>query len=343
MTDTLKRLSGTSQITPAHTLAGTALYTPGNGVIAHCKMLQVTNHDFQTGAYLYVSLGAMTTQANRIVDGVWVPPSETLFIPLDFIVSNTASDVLNVRQSPLFLSARVVAPTSANTTTSSNDATSYASSTWAAKNNAVYILSVHNSKASAPDQPNSFTDTHTGISWTLLQTQASTDGLSRLSQYVAKSTGTTSTTTTVGFPATQLGCNFHIDELAPNTSSTSLTGWDNSDSNGATCVLPYGFTEIATATTTPKNYYPGLDMPPAGHVAQELSASGTNTTPDAAWTEIADTTRTTPAAALETSYILQPSTTYFPTITSAVSMVGWLGLYSAAAPLTVSLHGVENT
>ena len=190
MTDTLKRLAGPTA--PVQKSAGTSLYNPAGGVTAAVKSMLVHNTDPLMGAFLWLGVNDLTDMTKRLYSGLYIPAGDTLYVPLDIVL--TSADTLYARQ------ASVVDPASINFSTGVTpaqvgSASSVTSGAWTEVNGAAYVLCVMQRHASAVGTVTGFTDTHTGISWTLINTVVNSLNTVRTSLYRAISTGTTNTTT----------------------------------------------------------------------------------------------------------------------------------------------------
>lgn len=336
MTDTIKRLAGPAL--PSKLLAGAAVYTPGASTKAAVKNAVVANtHGSRTG-WITLGIGDLSVAANRFASGIAVPPRGQIVIPLDVIVDNALGDVVRASQQMAQDPSALIVANKVNDPDTTN-ATSYATPSWAATNNSsVYLMTViHTLAGSAPAAPNSFTDTHSGFTWTALQNisngAAGTNGeFIRIDQYIAQSTGTTNTTTTVGFAATQSGCSIIIDEIQ---------GADTSGSNGDAAFLALGTTELIGTLTSMSfgSDVAGLRFAAFVHGANEV------TNPGVSMTELADAAYATPNTGSESAYTFSPyvdlSATWTTTATRRLAAA--VGCVDTVKGLTVTLNGVEVT
>lgn len=336
MTDTLKRLAGPTQ--PAQTNAGTLLYTAGGSTVTAVKSALITNTDPVFGAYLSMSIGSDLSVAtgldNRICSQFYVAPGDTVFMPLDVVLGN--SETIYARQSCL-IEPTLMTLAAATPALSAGSASSIVSASWAEAVGDLFLLTVILVDTSATALVSSFTDTHTGITWTLLQSYVNAAATIRIYQYTAKSTGTTSATTTVTFDSTCDSSALSIDKITAITSP----GIDTSGANGATGFRALGTTEAPLGATP---------LFVAGEVgASVIYGSGTGTAAETqtqmtGWTEIDDFS-TTNAAAIRTAYIMAPASWVRPTMSAGVKLhvAAFAEILNVKRSLTVSLNGVEVT
>lgn len=342
MTDTLTRVSNPTRVVKNNT--GTSLYTIGAGV-ANVKHAIVANTQ-PWDAYLTLGLGALTTDANLLVPSVLVPAFKTVVVPLDVIVSNAAGDIIKARQSipyqNIYGSASLLQTPAVLTNGTGNAGASatVVTGSWTEVNGTLYLLSVAWKKAGGAGTLDSFTDTHTGISWTVLKTVTSADGTQKLAVYAAVSTGTSATTTTANFSASQ-------DASAIAVTNVALTGtFDSTTANGVDGLVAYGGGEDVRATTTP--FIPLGGWPSAGsnRIYSMTNSAAAAVAAATGWTELNDVTTN---LTLETAYSLgstatSTSSVIAPTVTSgAPNLAIAVDVQEKPAPLVVSLYGVVVT
>jgi hypothetical protein len=212
--------------------------------------------------------------------------------------------------------------------------TSITSASWTEAANDQYLLTlvVRSGTAATPV----FTDTHTGITWTLLQGPiVNAAANTTMWQYTAKSTGTTATTTAVSW--TNAGtASLSIDQI------TALTSYleDSTGANGATAFRALGTTEAPLGTT------PLLVASESGAAVINAVHHPTVTEAQTAmtgWTEIDDIA--TNGGSLATEYIMAPAAWVRPTIaTGTTAYQGFFAeILNSKRSLTVHLDGVEVT
>lgn len=336
MADTLKRLTGASGIQPAQTNAGTLLYTTGGSTVTIVKSALLVNNDPVQGAFFTMGIGTTfaTDMTKRVVSSYYVPPGGNEYLPLDLVLPN--SDTLYARQSCMVDPAEMTLA-AATPAVSAGSATSIASAAWTEAVGDQFLLTVVLRDTAATAVVSSFTDTHTGITWTLLQgpiTNAASTA--KMYQYTAKSTGTTNAATTVTFDSTSDTSSLSIIKL------TALTSYheDTSGSNGATAFRAMGTSEAPAGTT------PILMATDLGATVINAVHHPTVTEAHTAmtgWTEIDDVA--TNGGSLATSYIMAPSSWVRPTI--ATGTTAYQGFFvevlNDKRSLTVHLDGVEVT
>lgn len=332
MTDTIKRLTGAAGIRPAQTTAGTLLYTTGGSTVTAVKSALIVNSDPVMGAFITIGIGSdLTVLANRVLSSYYVAPGDSAYLPLDLVLPN--SDTLYARQSCMVDPARMVLA-AAVAATSAASGTSITSASWteAVGDQFLLTLVVRSGTAVTPI----FTDTHTGVTWTLLQGPiVNAAANTTMWQYTAESTGTTSATTAVAW--TNAGTSsLSIDKL------TALTSYDEdiSGTNGETAFRALGTTEAPSGIT------PLLVANEMG--AAVLCAVHHPTVTEAhtamtGWTEIDDIA--TNGGSLATAYIMAPAAWERPTIaTGTTAYQGFFAeILNAKRSLTVHLDGVEVT
>lgn len=299
MVDTLKRLSGPETI--AKTAAGTTLYTCPVDTTTMVREIILTNTNPSRDAYVDLAIGALTTPGNRVATGLMIRAASTVVAPITVVLS--ASDTLRARSKLRRLPQLSLVNKVADADSSS--ATSYASLSWTTEAYTPYILTVVNTHNSAAAVPSSITDTHTGISWTQLQTVVDSNGTARITQYRAESGADVNTTTTINFTGAQTGCIFVVDEVR---------GGDISGSDGDACIFAQGSDEQVVAST-------GFtmvsdDFLTARHFAFAHLANEA-TTPDGRFTELADATIATPALGVTTLWSSVPGGECTPSWTTS--------------------------
>lgn len=334
MTDTLTRLAGPTA--PSPLLAGTAIYTIGAGA-AVVKNAIVTNTDPSLGAFLWLSVGVPTTVANRIANGVYVPPGKTLILPLDVVVTFAAGDAIYARQSSMVDPLQFTTPLdTAGLLTLTTDATTGTPASWTNKANAAYIMTVITTKASAVDTVTVGADSHTGMgTWTLLQTITDTAADTRITQFRNQSSGTSAAASpVVTSGGTATGWMIRI---------TEFMGLDLTGTNGSAAFNALGTYESVGTSATPLHTYTdfgsqvfvGLATPL--QVYTHIAMSG--------WTELSDVNYATPSTAGYTVYTQSPAAFYRPTISTTApgTISGAVEFITPEKSLTVTLNGVVVT
>lgn len=335
MADTLTRLAG--PIAPSRSDAGSTLYTPKTGEIVALKNATLVNSDALKGAWAYMSIGAMTTASNLIIPGLYIPPGSIIKVDLDYIMNG--GEVLYGRQVVDMSYTPNLVPALATPAISSTvDGTSFATASWAAVNSQAYLMFVVSTHANAAAAPTSFTDTHSGISWTQVGTTiTNTLGIGAgtatmaLSAWRAQSTGTTNTTTTANFGITATGC--HIVILG-------VPGADVTGTNGSEAFQDGGnYTgNIATETAI---LIPG-NKACGARIAGLSSNAGSTSTPGTGFTELSDAAIATPTNMFTTEYGLTPgAVATFTLNTTSTDKIGMLvNAQDGSSPVSVVLNGI---
>lgn len=336
MTDTIKRLAGPTQ--PAQSGAGTLLYTAGGATVTAVKSALITNNDPVFGAYLSMAIGSdlsvLTGLDNRICSQFYVAPGDTVYMPLDVILGN--SETIYARQSCI-IDPNLMTIAAAVAATNAGSASSIASASWTEAVGDLLLLTVVLVDTSATAQVSSFTDTHTGVTWTLLQSYVNAAATIRIYQYTAKSTGTTAATTTVTFDSASDSSALSIVKITALTSP----GIDTSGANGITGFRALGMTEAPLGATP---------LFVAGEVgASVIYHRGTGTAAETqtamtGWTEV-DDFATTNAAAICSAYLMAPAAWNRPTLSAGAKLhvASFAEILNVKRSLTVSLNGVEVT
>jgi hypothetical protein len=329
VTDTLKRLAG--PVIPGSGVgAETILYDPAAGHVAAVKNAVVTNTDDYLDGELTISIGAGATLANRIVHKLWVPPKKSLVIPLDVVLDGAVGgdDIRAFQQSA------AVAPTNKAATGATTATSTPTTASWSSTAGDVYILTVMMTNASQQiDAPASFVDTHTGISWKLVNAvissviNATDSSWVSIFQYVATATGTTNTTTQATFLTAGTGYFIAVDEFSSGVDETR--------------VVPLGSFEFMAPAA-------GLIVPtaPAGLRHAALFTPVTSAFAAVPPTvELADANYSTPAAGMTTVYSMTPNVPIASAQTgSGVGrLASVLDMGAFGAGLTVCLNGVDVT
>jgi hypothetical protein len=330
MTDTLKRLG---QARPAQTTAGTLLYTAPSATTTAVKNALITNNDPILGAFVTLGIGSdLTDMSKRILSSYYVAPGDSVYLPLDVVLAT--GETLYARQSCMIDPGQMTIA-AAVAATNAGSGSSIVSASWTEANNDLFLLTVVLVDASATAQVSSFTDTHTGVSWTLLQSYVNIASTIRIYQYTAQSTGTTNTTTTVTFDSVCDTSALAIDKI---TALTSLVD-DSTGTNGSTAFRALGTTEAPTGTT------PLFIANEMGASVFHHHATGTiseTQTPQTGWTEV-DDFGTTNAATISSAQLLAPASWTRPTVVtgSKLRVAAFAEILNTKRSLTVTLDGVE--
>ncbi len=329
MADTLTRLSGPQ--TPSRSDAGTTIYTPKQGQIVALKNAVVSNPNPLKGGWIQVSLGPMVTKSNIVLPALFIPPNTMTTVPLDIIL-NGGTEYIVARQIVDMSYTKMSVATAVAVINSTTDATSQATASWAAANATAYLMVVVATHANAAAAPTSFTDTHSGITWTQVGSTITNAALTMaMSVWRAQSTGTTNTTTTANFGITFTGCHIVI---------AAVTGADVSGTNGSEAFQDSG-TFLYTTVTGTALVFPGAAMSGARFLATTSNAGGT-ATPGAGFTELSDAAIATPTNMLHTEYAMSPGGTADVTLgtTSTDKMGALVNMQDGSTPLNVILNGV---
>jgi hypothetical protein len=336
MTDTLKRLAGPTQV--AQTNAGTLLYTVPGSTTTAVKSILLNNTDPVMGAFFSLAIGsdlsAATGLDNRILSNFYVAPSDTAYVPLDLVLD--AAETLYARQSCMIEPTQLTIA-AAVAATNAGSASSIVSASWTEAVDDLFLLTVALFDTSATAVVSSFTDTHTGVSWTALQSFVNATSTFRVYQYTAQSTGTTGTTTTVTFDST---CDSSSLAITKITALTSLVD-DASGTNGSTAFRALGISEAPLGTTP---LYVAKEM---GAAVLNHNGSGTaaeTQTVLTGWTEIDDFS-TTNAASMRSARLLAPASWTRPTLSAGarVSFGAFTEILNNKRSITCTLDGVEVT
>ncbi len=327
MADTLTRLAG--PISPAKTDAGTTAYTPVKGIVA-VKNIMFSNTSPLIGGWVYASLNAMTTPANRLVSGLYVPPGQTIVVPLDTIM-NAGTDDLRIRQVVDMSYSNLTVATAVAVISSTTDGTTFATASWAAVAGTCYLMTVVGTHATAAAKPTSFTESagHEGISWTEVQSVGTTT--MNLSQWRAQATGTTAGTTTANFAATMTGCHIVI---------AAITGGDTSGTNGSAAIQTGGIAVGKTATETAIVSLSDTMLGARFHSV--TSNAGSTATAGTGFTELSDAAIATPTNMLSTDYAITPGAVGNSTLNTTSTDKIWsiVGLQDSKQVINATVNGV---
>jgi hypothetical protein len=220
--------------------------------------------------------------------------------------------------------------------TNAGGASSIASANWTSAAQDTYLLTVFMQRSSGPFDVSSFTDTHPGVTWTLLQSKLNTANTMRISQYIAQASGAATVSTTVTFSGVNSASALAIDKFV---SSVGII--DTGGTNADRVFRGLGGFEAATATTTPLEL--ASEMGAAVIFAQGAAATGVSQTPMTGWTEVDDVSAANPAS-LNTEYLLAPATWARPTLGASSATVGLATeILNSQRFLVVTLNGVEVT
>jgi hypothetical protein len=326
----VKRLAGPIQ--PAKSEAGTTLYTPGSGTKAVVRNAVITNTHASFGAWATLAVGSIATKANRLASGLYVPPATTMVVPLEVTLDGDASDDIRARQTVdmTYTAMTVASAVALIADTNAGSSTSIATASWTAKNNACYVMFV---AWTGSPTISSFTDTHTGITWTLVQTiSSSLVDTPTLAVYRAQSSGTTNTTTTIVFSSAPTGAYISILELV---------GADSSGANGDAAIMAAGTRYLSPTNTN--LYLPGSEFCGARIAAFMHDGAAGTWTPGSGFTEVHDGTYATPSTALEAAYALSAGkdASAIASTTSAENLMSLVDIQDSTKVLTITLNGVE--
>ena len=332
MTDTLSRLAGPTA--PSRSDAGSTIYDPSAGTIA-LKNAIFVNSDPLKGAWGYLSIGAMTTKANQIVPGIYVPPASTIPVELDLVLDGTVDDI-RARQVVDMSYSKLTVATAVAVINSTTDAASQATASYAGVASTPYLMCVVATHANAAAAPTSFTDTHDGCTWTQVGSTI-TNGSAptmAMSFWRCQMTGTTNTTTTANFGITFTGCHIVV---------AKVTGGDVTGTHGSEAFQDAG-TFLHTTTTQTAISVPGTGMCGARFAALTSNAGGTSTA-GSGFTELSDAAIATPTNTLTTEYAISSGAFADFTLgtTSTDKMSALVNIQDGSAPLTVTLNGVVVT
>lgn len=330
MVTALARLAGPATLSAAAT--GTAMYTTPANATTMVREIILTNTNPSRDASVDLSIGTITTAANRIATAIDVPAASTIVAPITVVLE--PGDVLRGRcahrMTARFLLTNLIADTDAS------DATSYISANWTTTATTPYILTVINTHATAAAVPSSITDTHNGFTWTQEQTVLGTNGTTsmRVTQYRAQSTtAEAAVDTTVNFAGAQTGCIFIIDEVY---------GGDTSGTHGSAAITAQGtyeFVKASTGFTMISDDWLVARHFTFAHLAAEA------TTQDGRFTELGDTNAATPAFGASTAWSSVPGGDATPSwATSTANGLGAvLRLSDGLSYIQASAMGVEVT
>jgi hypothetical protein len=333
VTDTIKRLAGPVQ--PAQTTAGTLLYTAGGSTVTAVKSALIHNTDPLMGAFFTMAIGSsLTDLSKRVLSSFYVAPGDTAYVPLDLVLGN--NETLYARQSCMVDPGRLIIG-AAVAAASSGSATFITTGAWTEAVGDIFLMTVVLRDTAAAAVISSFTDTHTGVTWTLLQGPVTnTAANTKMYQYTAQSTGTTNAVTTVTFDSTCDTSSISIVKI------TALTSYDDdvSGTNGSTGFRALGTTE-APAGTTPMIVAAemGASVIYAIHHPTVTEAHG----PMTGWSEVDDIA--TNGGSLATAFIMAPASWSRPSITTGTTayQAFFAEILNSKRSLTVTLDGVEVT
>jgi len=329
MTDTLERLA---QARPAQTTAGTLLYTGGGSEVTAVKNALITNNDPLMGAFLTMSIGSdLTDMAKRVLSSYYVAPGDTVYLPLDLILGN--SETLYARQSCMIDPTQMTVA-AAVAATSAASATTIVTASWTEAVGDQFLMTV--AWRSGTETISSFTDTHTGVTWTLLQGPVTNAAATaKMAQYTAESTGTTNATTTVTFSGA-VTSSISIDKI------TALTSYieDTTGTNGETGWRALGTTEAPSGTTP---LLVASEMGASVHYGVHHPTVTEAHTAMTGWTEVDDIA--TNGGSLATAILMAPAAWSRPTIaTGTTAYQGFFAeMLNTKRSLVVSLDGVVVT
>ena len=328
MADTLTRLSGPQS--PVASEAGSTIYTPKSGQTVAVKNAVISNPDPLRGGWIYLSLGAMTTTANRIIPGIYIPPNTVQTIPLDFIM-NGGTETLVARQVADMSYTKMSIATAVAVVNSTTDGTSYATASWSSTANRPLILVASSTHGSAATDPSSITDTHSGLTWTFVNSAITADSTQHVSVYRGMASGTTNTTTTVNYSTTRTSGHIVIAELTNSTSGGT---------QGSEAIQDAGDYRFPTTSVT-SILHPGDIVCGARFYAFASTAGGTST-PGAGFTELSDAAIATPTSMMTTEYAFSPGGTADLELSAAATQkIGVLiNLQDGTLPLTIMTNGV---
>lgn len=293
MTDTLWRVQG--QI-PEHDVS--TLVVAGGSEQIHIRNAHLHNYHRGYGGWALISKGDISVLANQIVPWTFVPPGETIKMPLDLTLE--AGETIYARQINDMTNANF-RPSQVIQGGSTTDGTAFTTATWGLPTGfATALLTVVSTHASAAEVPSSVVDNHSSPgTFTLIQTVLSSNGQTRISQYKYKGASSpgASASLTINFSGTMTGCMWALDEV--------FWGADNSGSVGANrCIIAGGVMTQSWSEIYSKT--PFTDCPPGSrHVATALQ-SGTAASTWPGFKSLASQTIATPAASLATAYSDNP-------------------------------------
>lgn len=246
MTDTLWCGDGSTtqmqQDTLTHVTAG------GSEVIQVRKAFLINTHP-SVGAWGLFSVGDVADEANWVTGWLYVPPAETLMVPLDVTLQNgetLRSRAINDMSYANGFRLNVFGSNLAGQSTT--DGTAFTTGNWAAGGGTGYILSVVNTHASAAAIPSSIVDNHASpTTFVQLQSVLAPNGAMRLTQYRTLTPGSpgATNTVTINFGATQTGCLWTIDEI------TSMESGGTNGSRGAFAAGTLAVSSAGISTKVP--------------------------------------------------------------------------------------------
>jgi hypothetical protein len=341
MTDTLYN---TDQLRPVRGAlnANTGLVTAGAGEIIHIRNARICNNHASNGGWMLLSVGDAAVATNHVMDWLYVPPGQSMKIPLDVTLQN--NEVLRGRQINDQQQANLRmnlygTMMSGNSTT---DGTSFVTGTWSPNGGWDYVLNIVNSHATAAEVPTSVVDNHTGpATIAQLQTVLAPNGLTRITTYRVESGGSpgSAATLTITFSGAQTGCAWIIDEIVNGDGSASDTA-------------VHAAGTYAQAATRDNIKVPAT-MPVGARYVCVATQTGTGVTAWDGWTSVGSTAYSTPATTVKNAWIHTAGDQYGYMATSSlantiISMVGLQGDVNAMdrntyAGLTVMFNGVSIT
>ena len=337
MADLLTRLSGPQ--TPSRSDAGTTIYTPQAREIVAVKNAIVSNPDPLKGGWIYLAINNFTSRSNIIIPGVFIPPNTVLSIPLDFVMNGGTETLLARQVVDMSYSKMVPAkPTGFVNVASTTDGTTFATASWTAKNPMAYVMFIVSTHATAAAAPTSFTDTHTGVTWTQVGSTLTNilgvgagNATMAISVWRCQSSGTTNTTTTANFGATMTGCHIELWEV-PFADTTGTNGSE---------AFTDGGTFLFTTVTGTAIVHPGSVV--CGARAYALTSNaGSTSTPGAGFTELSDAAIATPTNMMTTEYSISPGAVADLTLatTSTDKMGALVNMQDGSTPLNIIVDGV---
>lgn len=195
---------------PSTWKGGDFVYSP-SGSAFNIRSLKIVNTSQSKDAWLWV--GDLSTDAlnDQLISEIYCPAGSTQILPFDYVGTATAGNALALRQvadqtnSPIFIQSAVASLQSAT------DLTTYTTGSWTGAADRFYLMTI--SVKGSNRTISSFTDTHTGQAWSLLQSGTVTFSGGNIYQYVTKLTGANSTTTSVVFSGANTSCFISIVEV----------------------------------------------------------------------------------------------------------------------------------
>lgn len=324
-------------VTPSTWYDGDITDSPGSTELI-LRSLKIVNTDHSRDAWFWLgNTGLVQWFFDRYLSGIYVPAGTTRVLDdLDIVLTAPAGDFYCLKQVSDQTNS-TLAVSSAVSFVSSGSATTFTTGSWSssaiATTGECYVMFI--SVKGGNRNISSFTDTHTGITWTKISEEEITGGGNRLYTYVGHATGATSTTTAVNFSGSNSSCIISIIKLQ-NTGITSAFPALAVCNAGTEGYVPIVATDLIGVN--------GRDVCGGRLLACFENAAGATSVPVGDLIELHDLEVAADSHSLWVGYSKRPGTNAWMRRASATTgdkVASLVDIHDTYSPLSVTISGVK--